>query len=264
MKSGLPVVLLHGWASHPNVFRGLARALEKNGRVRMMALPGYGGGGAVGGAGAEACTPYTLERLADTLAAAAPKSCDVVGWSLGAQVALTWALRAPKQVRRLALIAATPCFTQRTGDKSAWPHAVTPMVMRQFTSAIRRDCPGVLRRFVALQSLGDTQAVRVAHQLRTALFTNPLPTQAVLEAGLEILKTADLRALLPSIAQPALVLHGTHDAVTPCAAGEALSAALPDARFHKIDGAGHAPFLSAPDVVAALLQAFFDEAGTAV
>ena len=46
-------------------------------RVRMMALPGYGGGGAVGGAGAEACTPYTLERLADTLAAAAPNGLNV-------------------------------------------------------------------------------------------------------------------------------------------------------------------------------------------
>ena len=180
--------------------------------------------------------------------------------SLGAQVALTWAQRAPKQVNRLALIAATPCFTQRAD----WPHAVTPVVMRQFTSAIQRDCRNVLRRFVALQSLGDAHAVRVAHKLRTVLFTNPLPAQDVLESGLEILRVADLRTLLPLIQQSTLVLHGEHDALTPCAAGQALSEALSHARFHKIAGAGHAPFLSDPNAVAALLQAFLDEPSAAI
>lgn len=241
------VVLLHGWASHPQVFRGLARALEKHGRVHVLALPGY--------ADMAACEPYTLERIADTLAAAAPEQCSVVGWSLGAQAALAWAQRAPKQVQRLVLIGATPRFTQCAD----WPHAVTPMVMRQFTSAIQRDLPGVLRRFVALQSLGDAQAVRVAHALRTALFTNALPAPAVLEAGLEILRTGDLRALLPSIAQPALVLHGEQDAVTPCAAGEALSQQLPNARFRQLAGAGHAPFLRDAGAAAALLQEFLNE-----
>ncbi len=247
-----PVVLLHGWASHPQVFRGLARALEKHCRVHVLALPGYDG--------TAACAPYTLERIADTLAAAAPKICSVVGWSLGAQVALAWAQRAPKQVQRLALISGTPCFVQRDG----WLHAVTPMMMGQFTSAIKRDCPGVLRRFVGLQSLGDKQMVRVAHKLRTALFTHPLPAQESLEAGLAILQSVDIRAQLVAIHQPTLVIHGEHDAVTPCAAGEALAQALPDARFQKIAGAGHAPFLTAPEAVATLLHEFLHEPAPAI
>jgi pimeloyl-[acyl-carrier protein] methyl ester esterase len=246
------VVLLHGWASHPDVFRGLAHALEKKYRVHPLALPGYGD--------AAACTPYTLERMADTLAISAPRQCSVVGWSLGAQVALTWAQRAPQQISRLALMAATPCFTQRAD----WPHAVTPQTMRQFASSIGRDRPGVLRRFVALQSHGDRHAVRVAHQLRTALFTHPLPAQAVLESGLEILRLADGRAMLTSVQQPTLVLHGAHDAVTPCAAGEALSRALPHARFQLVAGAGHAPFLSHPEAVATLLNEFLDESAATV
>ncbi len=252
MTRGLPLVLLHGWASHPQVYRSLVRELEKHFRVPVLPLPGYNQ--------SEACTPYTLERIADTLAAAAPRRCGVIGWSLGAQVALTWAQRAPQQVERLALIAATPCFTQKTD----WPHAVTPMVMRQFTSQLKRDCLSVLRRFVALQALGDTQAVRVAHRLRTALFTNVLPPYAVLEGGLEILRTADLRALLPAIAQPVLVMHGEQDAVTPCAAGEALSRALPNAQFQLIEGAGHAPFLHDAAAVIALLQTFFGDADVPV
>ena len=246
------VVLVHGWASAPQVFRGLARALDKRLRVQLAALPGYGE--------TAACVPYTLENMADTLAAAAPRQCDVIGWSLGAQVALAWARRAPRQVRRIALIAATPCFTQRAD----WPHAVAPSVMRQFTAQIGRDSTAVLRRFVALQSHGDARTVRVAHQLRTALFTRPLPAQDVLEAGLELLRTVDLRDTLPAVAQPALVIHGESDAVTPCAAGRALSALLPHAEFQAIAGAGHAPFLTDADGVAARLLAFMHESAAAV
>jgi len=154
MSTHRDIVLLHGWASHASVFRTLARALEKHARVTVMALPGY--------SDSAACAPYTLERIADVLANAAPKTCSVVGWSLGAQVALTWARRAPWQVQRLALIAATPCFVQR----SDWHHGVTPLVMRQFTSQLERDAAALLRRFVALQAQGDKQAVRVAHKLR--------------------------------------------------------------------------------------------------
>jgi len=149
-------------------------------------------------------------------------------------------------------------------QREGWPQAVTPMLMRQFTSAIKRDCPGVLRRFVGLQSLGDKQMVRVAHKLRTALFTHPLPAQEILEAGLAILRSADLRAVLSEIQQPTLVIHGEQDAVTPCAAGEALAQALPDARFHQIAGAGHAPFLTAPDAVATLLHEFLHEPAAAI
>ena len=99
----------------------------------------------------------------------------------------------------------------------------------------------------------------MAHRLRSALFTNPLPALEVLESGLEILRGSDLRAMLPLIQQPTLIMHGEHDAVTPCAAGEALSVALPDAEFHKITGAGHAPFLSHSSAMITLLQAFLND-----
>lgn len=236
------IVLLHGWGSHPHVWRAFARTLGAN--VHMPALPGY--------AGTPVCDPYTLERIVDTLAAAAPKQCIVVGWSLGAHVALAWARRFPRQVQRLVLIGATPSFAQR----SDWPHAAKPELLRQFTQQLKRDAPTLLRRFVALQSQGETQQVRVAHKLRTALFTNAPPSGRALEGGLEILRTTDLRASLSTIEQPALVIHGEYDAVTPCDAGRALAQLLPHATLHVTGGAGHAPFLSDSDGVAALINAF--------
>jgi pimeloyl-[acyl-carrier protein] methyl ester esterase len=241
------VVFLHGWGSNAQVFRGLARAREKRFNVHTFELPGYGD--------APPCTPYTLERIADTLAAKAPTRCGVVGWSLGAQVALAWARRAPQQVEKLALIAATPCFVQR-GD---WPNATEKSVLRQFAQALKRDRTGVLLRFVSLQTLGDAHAAKVAHRLRNVLFARVVPPVSVLEHGLEILRTTDMREELGAIKQPVLVLHGDHDAVTPPAAGQWLAHALPNARFHAFQGAGHAPFISQPANVSRVLAEFFDE-----
>lgn len=256
MKTKPDMVLLHGWASHPQVFRPFARTLEAHAQVHRLALPGY--------AGMAAIPPYTLERTVATLAAAVPRRCVVFGWSLGAQLALAWARHAPQQVTRLVLVAATPCFVQRADGQHAWPHGVSALTMRQFSSAMQRDVPGLLRRFVALQAQGGARAASVAHKLRTALFTHPLPAQEVLAAGLDALRTTDLRALLPSISQPALVIHGERDAVTPFAAGMALAALMPHAQLETLADAGHAPFLSHPEKIAARIAAFLDEPVSAV
>ena len=248
MTRGLKdVVLLHGWGSNAGIFRGLVRSRDKHLNAYALDLPGYGD--------TPPCKPYTLEQLADAVAASAPARCSVIGWSLGAQVALAWARRAPAQVERLALIAATPCFAQR-GD---WPYATERSVLRQFKQALHGDRTGTLLRFVSLQALGDVHAAKVAHRLRTALFSRSVPTEQVLIDGLEILRTTDMREELQAVTQPALVIHGGQDSVTPCAAGKWLAGALPNARLHLMPGAGHAPFLSEPAAVSRLLAGFLNE-----
>jgi pimeloyl-[acyl-carrier protein] methyl ester esterase len=101
--------------------------------------------------------------------------------------------------------------------------------------------------------------VRVAHQLRTALFTNKPPAGDALRAGLDILRSADLRETLSAITQPALVLHGENDKVTPVGAGRALAEALPRAKLATLAACGHAPFLSATERVAGLIVGFAGE-----
>ena len=100
---------------------------------------------------------------------------------------------------------------------------------------------------------------RVAHQLRTALFTQAPPSGTALKGGLDILRQSDLRENLSSVAQPVLVLHGEKDSVTPVTAGQYLAGHLPHARFELFADCGHAPFLSDADRVAALIEAFVSE-----
>ena len=239
------IVFLHGWFFSAAVWAELADRLAPHFRVHVPDLPGYGA--------APACVPYTLETLADAVARAAPRRCHVVGWSLGGEVALAWARRAPHQVRRLALIATTPCFTRRPG----WPCATDPAVLHEFGRSLAADRAGMLARFVAAQAKGDARARRFTGVLQQSSGCG-VP-DAVLAAGLAVLSSADLRRELGRVRQPALVLHGARDRIVPPAAGRRLAAALYDARFRLLRACAHAPFLSQPGRVARVLRGFFDE-----
>ena len=241
------VVLLHGWGLNAGVWNEFAARLAPRFRVHPLDLPGYGG--------TPACAPYTLPMLADAVARAAPPRCCAIGWSLGGQVALHWAASAPQQVERVALLATTPCFVRRPD----WAHGLEPGVLAGFAQELKTDCGGTLRRFLLLQAQGDARAKQVARRLRIALAARARPGTEVLEEGLEILLSADLRGCLRSVAQRVLVLHGDHDTLAPLAAGEYLGRELPDARVAVLRGAAHALFVSAPDKVCRLLTDFLDE-----
>lgn len=239
------VVFLHGWGFSSGIWAGLAGRLGPRLRAHALDLPGYGA--------APACSPYTLDALAAAVARAAPRRCHVVGWSLGGEVALAWARRAPRQVRRLVLIATTPCFARRAG----WPCATEPAVLQEFGRWLAADRAGTLARFAAAQTKGDAQGQRLTGVLRAA--SERSANDAVLAAGLAVLLATDLRGELSRVRQPALVLHGARDRIVPPAAGRRLAAALFDARFTLLRSCAHAPFLSQPDRVAREVRSFLDE-----
>jgi pimeloyl-[acyl-carrier protein] methyl ester esterase len=136
---------------------------------------------------------------------------------------------------------------------------MAPEVFAEFSAELKCDATTTLRRFLLLQTQGDAQARMVARQLEAALALQPLPGSSVLMETLRWLQTTDLRAALPGITQPALVVHGDRDRIAPLAAGEYLAAQLPRARLVLLAGAAHAPFISDPDVVCQLMTDFCNE-----
>ena len=66
----------------------------------------------------------------------------------------------------------------------------------------------------------------------------------------------DLRGKLSEITQPTLVIHGDKDMIVPLAQGQALAAAIPKSTLLVLNGAGHVPTLTRPDVVAKAIIEF--------
>jgi pimeloyl-ACP methyl ester carboxylesterase len=61
----------------------------------------------------------------------------------------------------------------------------------------------------------------------------------------------------PQITQPALIVHGSADALVPVEAAQRLARTVPNARLSILDGAGHVPTVTRPREVAQAIDAYF-------
>jgi pimeloyl-[acyl-carrier protein] methyl ester esterase len=199
-------------------------------------------------------SPFSIDAIVDELAAQFSEPLAVCGWSLGGQIALRWAIRHPQQIDRLVLVATTPCFVR----KPEWEYAMAQETLAEFAAALQRDYAATLRRFLALQVRGSDNERELLAALRGALSSRGEPDLRALQAGLAILRDCDLRDVLPGIRQPALVIAGERDTLTPPAASRYLAEHLSDARLAEIKGAAHAPFLSHPDEFVMQLRRFME------
>lgn len=242
---GAPLLLIHGWGMHGGVWGEAVSQLARCHRVHCVDMPGYGASG-------QLSSSFTLDAVVAALSARFDEALTVCGWSLGGQVALRWAHQAPEQVQRLVLVAATPCFVERDD----WVFGMEPAELQQFAAELERNPVAALRRFLALQVRGGERERELLAALRSRLFSRGEPDPAALRGGLEILRDADLRAELPAIRQPTLVITGGCDQLVPPAASFYLAQAMHDARVEEIAGAAHLPFLSHPEVFVAHLLDF--------
>jgi pimeloyl-[acyl-carrier protein] methyl ester esterase len=234
---GAPLLLIHGWGMHGGIWGNMVDQLSRDFRVICVDLPGNGA--------SEALDDFGLDQLVATLSGQFDEPLAVCGWSLGGQVAMRWAALHPQQVSKLVLLASTPCFVQRAD----WPHALATEVLQEFSAALLENHAQTLRRFLALQVRGSDDERELLASLRSRLFSRGEPDLAALRGGLEILRATDLRASLPQLQQPALVIAGERDMLTPLAASQYMAQALPAARLVEVAGAAHAPFLSHPELV---------------
>lgn len=243
------LVLLHGWGMNAAVWDGLPADLTAGLTQHRIELPGHGESPfpPLLGPG-----PGSLWRWADACLAAAPERAIWLGWSLGGLVALAAALRAPKRVRGLILMTATPRFVRATD----WTPAVPESTLDDFHEGLLSDPTGTLARFLALQVRGSEHARAVLRTLRHELALRPAPDPAALALGLELLRDEDLRGPLPDIRCPALWVFGGKDTLVPPAVGARVECLMTQAQVQVIAGAAHAPFLSHPRETASAIHAF--------
>ncbi len=244
---GGPLVLLHGWGMHGGIWGELAAQLAQGHEVHCVDLPGHGGSAPAG--------EFTLEFVCGKLAEQFKGPVNLLGWSLGGMIAQHWAVRYPQQVKKLVLVASTPCFASRAD----WECGMPQETLAQFSAELERNFAATLRRFLALQVRGSEGERELLTTLRERLFSCGEPDLGALRGGLEILRGADLRGVLPQISQPVLVIAGGRDKITPPQASHYLAQVLARGRLAEIDGAAHAPFLSHPQVVIKQLKGFLNE-----
>lgn len=241
---GPDLVLLHGWAMHAGVFAALADVLASRFTLHLVDLPGHGHSH-------DSPLPLALEPVVEALVARVPRA-TWAGWSLGGLFALHAAATRPQAVGGLAMLCASPRFVRGVD----WPLGMSPEIFRGFALGLRGDYRATLDRFIALEAFGSDDARGEMRMLREEVFSRGEPAARVLADGLGLLEGSDLRDALPTLSMPTLWLAGRRDRLVDPRAMQAAAAQVSRAEVVVVEHAGHAPFLTHADTVAAALSHF--------
>jgi pimeloyl-ACP methyl ester carboxylesterase len=201
--AGPPLLLIHGLVGSARWWRYNVPALSPHFRVYVIELVGFGSN--------RAWRPARIDASADLLAqfiATLPEGrADVVGHSMGGQIATHLAASHPERVRRLVLAGASGLLNSD----------IVRMSLR-LPGAVRYVRPGFLPT-LAFDSLRS----------------GPIN---LLMSAVDILAN-DVTAALRRIAAPALLIWGRNDTIVPLSVAEAVHEQLVDSRIAVIERAGH-------------------------
>lgn len=221
-SGGRPLVLVHGLGMSGRSMVPALRILGRGRRTLAPDLPGYGrtrGGRRTLG------IPGLADALTRWMDALGLDEVDLVGHSLGAQVAAAAVLDKPDRVRHLVLVGPTRDPGAPTWVGQAW---------RLLLDA-PRERPGLL-------------LVAVVDYLRAG----PLTMVAVLRHAL---RRPEERAM-GEVDVPTLVLRGGRDPVAGQQWCEDLARVLPQGRLQVLPGAAHGLNFSSPEAFAAAVEEF--------
>lgn len=163
----------------------------------------------------------------------------LIGGSSGGSTAISFAARFPERVEQLLLY-------------GAYAHgaAVSSRQVREAIVATVRSHWGLGSRLLADIFLGN---VGSAEQERFARYQRAAASAETAARLLEFIYRTDVRAELPLVQAPTLVVHRRSDRAIPYALGRELAAAIPHAALVPLNGRAHFPWAGdAHSVVRAL------------
>lgn len=225
-KSAL--VMLHGWGMNSSIWQSVLPALEEHFSITLIDLPGLGQ--------SPALDNFTFDAAVDALLTAAPERAHWLGWSLGGQLALAAAAKAPGRVSALVMVASNPCFVARDD----WACAMDTETYQGFKGALTNNPAKTLTRFIMLQTQGAEAGRETLKQLKH-LVKEDQP--CALAPALTLLE-ADARNALVELKMPVLLQFGEKDLLVPVSAAEGCAQLNSSVKTTVYEGAGHLPFIS--------------------
>lgn len=252
----ITVVLAHGFGGSARNFRATARALAARATFVLYDQRGHARSPAPADPAA-----YTAAALVGDFEAVvereAPAGTRVVagGLSMGAGVALAYALQRPERVRGLVLAAFPPGGNEARDAGSSRSQA---RWAEDFADAIEQ---GGLEAAGAVFAWGPSSGFdpAAARLVRQGFLEHPAHgVQALLRGVLARQPSAaELASQLRRLEVPVLVVVGGDDALSR-GPSRVLARALPRARLVEVPAAGHVVNLAAPERFHAELGAFLD------
>jgi pyruvate dehydrogenase E2 component (dihydrolipoamide acetyltransferase) len=235
-----PILLIHGFGADLNTWMFNQPVLAERRRTVALDLSGHGGSTKVLDFALDAAGfAADIDHL---LAALAIDRVHLVGHSMGAAIALSFAMSQPDRVASLTMIA--PAGLGREIN-AAFIDGFVKMERR-------RDAQEVLRLLVHDPDLvGRAMVEDVLRYKRLDGIAAALAAIAVEWFPGGVQREA-LAALVPALAMPVQIVWGRDDRIIPVAHAEALAGRVP---VHLLDNVGHLPHMEKANEVNRLIAA---------
>jgi pimeloyl-ACP methyl ester carboxylesterase len=197
----------------------------------------------------------TLEQRVDdvraVMEAAGSQRAAFFGVSEGGPMGILFAATHPERITALVLHGAMARTTEAPDYPWASPREGLREAAAEFIAPFwGQDATGMLELF-APSLAGDTEARELLErQQRSA--ASPAMVQQLFEMFIDI----DVRAILPSIRVPTLILHRRGDRVVNWRASEHLAGQIPGARYVELPGIDHLPWAGDAEPVLGEIEEF--------
>ena len=242
---GEPLLMIHGWGVNSEIWISLVDELKLFATVYLVDLPGMGGSSSI--------SPYTLDNIAKEIKANLPiKRFNVLGWSLGGQVAMSLAIRMPEFVEKLILMSTTPCFV----EKKDWPCGVNKQFFSNFEMEAKQNLNNTLMKFFLIQTRDIDDSKNVMRFLKNEFIELKDENKSGMQLALNVLKETDLRNEVQKIDKPTLIIAGDKDRLTSSKASIWLYEKIKGATLKEIKGANHMPFISHREIMTESVKKF--------
>jgi len=215
--------------------------LERLGRGLRLVRYDERGCGLSSGDGVALDTRAALEEIEVVVQASGEPKVALLGISGGCGAAVTYAASHPERVTRVVLLGG---YTHGLLARS--PSAEALQVFEATATLMRhgwgRGDSAVQQFFTASLVPDATLAQRQAMDEQQRRSCDGARAEAIFRARTAL----DVRAWLPQVRCPVLVLHGEHDAMVPVALGRELAASIAGARFETLATRNHVPLPGEP------------------
>jgi pimeloyl-ACP methyl ester carboxylesterase len=204
----------------------------------------------------------TLEQRVDdvraVMDAAGSERAAFLGISEGGPMSVLFAATHPARASALLLYGAMG----RTTWAPDYPWASPAEALRESAAEFivpywGQDAHGMVELF-APSLADDPEAVQFTARMERSA-ASPAMVQQIFEMFLDI----DVRAILPTIHVPTLVLHRHGDRVVNRRAGQELAAQIPGARYVELDGIDHLPWAGDAEAILGEVEEFLTGARSA-
>jgi pimeloyl-ACP methyl ester carboxylesterase len=240
----LDLVFVPGFVSHVELFwddpltAAFLRRLSSFARVVIWDKRGQGLSDRTG-------RPPTLEDSMDDLEAVlAAAGCErpaIFGISEGGPMSTLFAATHPERVASLVLYG-TYARMLRAPD---FPQGIPPEALERWGEIVKRDWGGAVGvNLWAPSVVGDADFERWWSRL---LRYGTSPAGAV--ALMDLYRELDVRAVLPAIDVPTLILQRREDRISAVGQGRYLAEAIPGAKYVELEGADHLPVTGDQDAL---------------